>query len=36
VRFGTQHAWNWQRYLTQYEDVQFQDSFGLWTEIEEP
>jgi len=34
VRFGTQHAWNWQRYLTQYEDVQFQDSFGLWTEIE--
>ncbi len=34
ARFGTQHVWNWQRYLTQYEDVQFQDSFGLWTEIE--
>lgn len=34
VRFGTQRVWNWQRYLTQYEDVQFQDSFGLWTEIE--
>lgn len=34
ARFGTQHVWNWQRYLTQYEDVQFQDSFGIWTEIE--
>lgn len=34
VRFGTQHVWNWQRYITQYYDTEHVDSFGIWTEIE--
>jgi len=34
VRFGTQWAWNWQRYVAQYYEREFKDEFGIWTAIE--
>jgi len=33
-RFGTQWAWNWQRYVAQYYEHEFKDDFGIWTAIE--
>jgi len=33
VRFGTQWAWNWQRYVAQYHEREFMDEFGIWTAI---